>query len=89
MTAGEHRLKEFTEQEQALDVEAVFVHENYQGGKMKFDAGLIKLKNKVVFNENVSAVCAPESNDLFVHKKVAASGWGTLAPGGEFKCNKL
>lgn len=80
MTAGEHKLKEFNAQEQVLDVEAVFVHENFQAGK-ELDAGLIKLKNKVFFNENVSAVCAPESSDLYVHKKVATSGWGTFAPG--------
>lgn len=81
VTAGEHKLKEFNAQEQVLDVEAVFVHENFQAGK-ELDAGLIKLKNKVFFNENVSAVCAPESSDLYVHKKVATSGWGTFAPGG-------
>jgi len=65
-----------------LDVQAIFMHENYNTRTLQNDIALIKVTAPISFNENIQPVCAPDPMDLHVYQKTVCSGWGTLTSGG-------
>lgn len=69
VTVDEHSTEMVTDQKNNFDVEALFAHEKFPSPNIAFDIGLIKVTKKISFDEKVSVICAPESKDLYVHKK--------------------
>jgi secreted trypsin-like serine protease len=67
---------------QYLDVDSIFVHENYNSNTMENDISVVKLATAIQFNENVTAACAPDPADLYEYRKCQCSGWGTVNSGG-------
>jgi len=84
VSAGEHTRSEASDVRQIIFVSQVIVHENYQPVGYNNDIALLKLASPAVFNENVTAVCAPPGEDTSVYydQECQIKGWGTLRSGG-------
>jgi secreted trypsin-like serine protease len=80
--AGEYQRSAPSTVRQYLEVDSIYVHENYNPSTMQNDVSVIKLKTPVKFNENVAAVCAPDPDDQYTYRKSQCSGWGTIRSGG-------
>ena len=83
IVAGEHDRSANSNVRQTIDVAAYFEHPDYQGAIYNNDISLIKLATPVSFNENVTAICQPQTNDVtfYYGKESQISGWGTLRSG--------
>ncbi|RWS14400.1 clotting factor B-like protein [Dinothrombium tinctorium] len=67
-------------------VSKIIPHENYRPWRHYHDIALIKLAEKVTFDDNVSAVCLPtlEMDKInYDDQSVMLMGWGTTSYGGE------
>jgi secreted trypsin-like serine protease len=82
MVVGEYQRTAASTVRQYLDVSTIIVHENYNSATSENDISLVKLVDPVKFNENVTAVCAPDPDDQYVYRKSQCSGWGTINSGG-------
>jgi len=67
---------------QTLNVEAIFMHPDYNSRTLVNDVALVKLATAITFTPDLQPVCGPEPTDQYVYKKSVCSGWGTLSSGG-------
>ncbi|XP_050076061.1 collagenase-like [Anopheles maculipalpis] len=65
-----------------LESTEFFKHEKYNPLFVANDVALVKLPQKVEFNENVQPVRLPTGNDDFAGESVVVSGWGLTENGG-------
>ncbi|XP_035906192.1 collagenase-like [Anopheles stephensi] len=65
-----------------LESTEFFKHEKYNPLFVANDVALVKLPQKVEFNENVQPVRLPTGNDDFAGESVVVSGWGLMETGG-------
>jgi len=81
VTIGElHRgLNEGTEQN--IPVEKIFAHENFDQQSLANDIALMKLKQPILFDANVSPICLPDF-DFDVGTTCYVTGWGLSGPLG-------
>lgn len=56
--------------------EKLIVHELYTPTKLANDVGLVKLKEKIVFDPKVQPIRLPTSDNLEGTYPAVASGWG-------------
>ncbi|KAK9505027.1 hypothetical protein O3M35_009178 [Rhynocoris fuscipes] len=82
---GEHDLS--TEKEtphtRIIDVERTFDHPKYDGKSNIFDISVLKLKEKIEFNDAVGPVCMPNfRNRNLMDEYVKVMGWGNLRTNG-------
>jgi trypsin len=83
VVVGEHAISDTTSTvRQTLDVEGIWVHENYNSGTVENDISLAKTSVPIALNVNVQPICAPDPANDYVHYKSQCSGWGTLISGG-------
>ncbi|XP_026570231.1 chymotrypsinogen A-like [Pseudonaja textilis] len=62
---------------QKLAVEKVFVHPNWDSGKLNNDIALIKLATPATFSDTVSPVCLTDATDSFQSGNLCVTtGWG-------------
>lgn len=59
------------------------VYRTCNGGSISMfnDIALIKVTPPIHFNDDVSPVCLPDTEDLYVHRQSIVSGWGQLESG--------
>jgi trypsin len=69
---------------QTLDVEAIYIHENYVDQVTEYynDISVVKLATAIQLSENVWPICAPDPDNDYAYQKSQCSGWGTLYSGG-------
>jgi len=84
ISAGEHTRSAASAVRQIVNVQQIIVHENYQPGPTNNDIALLKLASSVNFNEDVTAVCSPQTTDpsFYYDSECQIKGWGTLRSGG-------
>jgi len=66
----------------SMDVERIFMHEQYNSRTLVNDIALVKLSTPIPFSADIQPICAPEPTDQYVYRKTVCSGWGTLSSGG-------
>ncbi|XP_011502336.1 PREDICTED: trypsin-1-like [Ceratosolen solmsi marchali] len=69
------------EHTQTIDVENFIIHEDYAGGIAPNDIALLKLKNRIIYNERVSPIDFPVQSNVSIETAVLI-GWGSA-------CNKF
>jgi secreted trypsin-like serine protease len=82
VVVGEHSRSSSSVVRQTKDVASIFSHTGYNSNTMQNDISLIKVSTPIYFNQDVQAVCAPDSANLYEYRKCQCSGWGTLSSGG-------
>ncbi|XP_053674803.1 collagenase-like [Anopheles nili] len=63
--------------------ENFFAHEKYNPLFVVNDVALVKLPEKVQFNDRVKPVALPSGNSDYTERPVVVSGWGLMKTGGE------
>nr|QHB21579.1 venom S1 protease 4 [Platymeris rhadamanthus] len=85
VVVGEHDVttdKE-TPHTKIIEVERVMDHPKYNDKSNEFDIAVIKLKEKIVFNDAVGPVCLPNYRNKNLHDEyVKVMGWGHLRTNG-------
>ncbi|CAD5125956.1 DgyrCDS14139 [Dimorphilus gyrociliatus] len=82
VVAGEHYRSSPNAAVQVIPVLQIINHEFYEDPlEDSNDISLLRLANKIVFNENVRPACSPREVD-YVDNTVTVSGWGTTFSGG-------
>lgn len=71
------------------ETEKLIANENYNPYRLAHDVGLIKLKEKIIFNDKVQPIELPTSDNLDETFPAIASGWGRLAVRKTLECNFL
>nr|BAC29606.1 unnamed protein product [Mus musculus] len=65
-------------------VQEIIIHEDYVKGEHHDDVAVIKLTEKVSFNNDVHRVCLPESTQIFPPGEgVVVTGWGSFSYNGK------
>ncbi|XP_021019413.1 transmembrane protease serine 11B-like protein [Mus caroli] len=65
-------------------VQEIIIHEDYVKGEHHDDVAVIKLTEKVSFNNDVHRVCLPEPNQIFPPGEgVVVTGWGSFSYNGK------
>jgi len=67
--------------EQNIPVEKIFAHENFDQQSLANDIALMKLKQPILFDANVSPICLPDF-DFDVGTTCYVTGWGLSGPLG-------
>jgi len=79
--AGEHNLAMTEGSEQSINVEAAFVHPQYDGQTTVNDIALIKLAKELTFDDYTQPACLPkfadEDADYAEGEWLTISGWGS------------
>ena len=71
---------EMDEMGTTITPQAVFVHPDFDSTNKVNDIGLIKLSEKVIFNDYVKPICLPDSNfTVRIDDEVEIAGWGRIA----------
>lgn len=81
IVAGEHDLGRDEGPEQRIDVAEIISHENFDYDIIANDVCLLRLKEPLVFNDEVQPVKLPEQDQAFESGDAIVSGWGTLHAG--------
>jgi len=76
MIAGKHEKNSNGNYGQSVDVEKIWIHEQYNSAKIDNDVALIKLKTPVTLGERVSLACMP-TKDVTEGKNCFVTGWGS------------
>ena len=67
-------------------MEKKIIHPLYDSSEFYYDVGLLKLKEELVYNQRIAAVCLPDSpsNTIDTYQGHAATltGWGATELGG-------
>lgn len=67
-----------------VHMEAAFIHPEYDRSNTNNDFILIKLKEKLQFNDNIQAIRLPEASDTFENGRMClVTGWGYTGHRGE------
>lgn len=82
VTVGFKDLRQASRSDQ-LEVSKVIVHESYSDRELRNDIALVKLKNKITFNDNVGPVCVASGPKDFGGMSGYVTGYGTLNSGGQ------
>ena len=80
---GDHHLLKEERSQRQIQLEKIFVHQDYADRLFKNDIALVKLKKEVKLSKFVRTVCLPrkEEGDLAIPKKYGiATGWGVTKP---------
>jgi len=84
---GAHQLSAPDKSSRVMKVSKVILHEKFNATQIPFyvvnDIGLLKLSDKIEFNEDVQPICAPDSEDTYAWKKSVTSGFGITAALGQ------
>ncbi|XP_056621414.1 transmembrane protease serine 3 [Triplophysa dalaica] len=68
----------------AVAVEKIIFHANYKRNGLGYDIALIKLKQLLTFNDQLSPICLPTHGETFETGQMCLiSGWGATTDGGE------
>jgi len=78
VVVGEHDINVTSDVRKSHEVEKFEVHEEFYNPTLNNDIALIKVTPIIDFSDNVSPVCLPKTNDLYVHQKSLVAGWGRL-----------
>ncbi|XP_027022565.1 chymotrypsin-like elastase family member 2A isoform X2 [Tachysurus fulvidraco] len=81
---GKHSLNTANEKGSiAMDVERIFVHEQWDSQRIRNDIALIKLKSRVQISDSIMPACLPQ-NELVLPGGTPCyvTGWGRLWTGG-------
>ena len=79
MTVGDHHLVRIEKSQIDVEVMKIFVHQDYDDGKLTNDIALVKLDKEVELGPSVRTLCIPDKDkgDLAIVKKYGiATGWG-------------
>ena len=79
MTVGDHHLGRDEKSQIDVEVMKIFVHQDYDDGKITNDIALVKLDKEVELGPFVRTLCIPDKDkgDLAIVKKYGiATGWG-------------
>lgn len=79
VTVGDHHLGRDEKSQIDVEVMKIFVHQDYDDGKITNDIALVKLDKEVELGPFVRTLCIPEKDkgDLAIVKKYGiATGWG-------------
>ncbi|XP_076042129.1 brachyurin-like [Oratosquilla oratoria] len=79
VTLGAHNLQKYEPSQVTLTSYDFFEHENWVSFLLKNDIALVKLPQKVTFNEYIQPVCLPSKSDMsdtMEGETVTATGWG-------------
>ncbi|KXJ23498.1 Transmembrane protease serine 6 [Exaiptasia diaphana] len=79
-----HHLGRQESDEQAMEVEKIFLHPNYnekKNHKYDYDIALMKLKKSITYSDKVQPVCLP-TQSYPPGTNCYVTGWGDLTDGG-------
>nr|QHB21556.1 venom S1 protease 11 [Platymeris rhadamanthus] len=82
---GEHdtRTDKETPFTRIIDVEKTYEHSKYVDRKHQYDIAIMKLKDRIEYNDAVGPVCLPNfSNKKLLDEYVKVMGWGLLQTNG-------
>ncbi|XP_076042404.1 brachyurin-like isoform X2 [Oratosquilla oratoria] len=82
ITLGAHNLQAFEPSQVTMTSYNFFEHENWISFLLMNDIALVKLPQKVTFNEYIQPVCLPHRSDMsdtMAGSTVTASGWGKMS----------
>ena len=66
----------------AIDPQSIYVYPDYNSITLDNDIGLIKLSEKVIFNDYVKPICLPDPNfTVRMDDEVDIAGWGMTPTG--------
>ncbi|XP_020912661.1 transmembrane protease serine 3 [Exaiptasia diaphana] len=80
VTAGELNLEKQEGDEQVMEIAKIIRHSEFnKTGHTEYDIAVLKLKNKITFNDKVRPICLPTKR--FLDGKICwATGWGHAKP---------
>ncbi|CAL4132745.1 unnamed protein product, partial [Meganyctiphanes norvegica] len=84
IVVGEHNwaLTSDTAAMERLTIHRIHVHPEYNPMKLNNDIALIELSSPLTFSREVSAVCAPQQNEIYDNVNTIVAGWGFTTEGG-------
>nr|XP_018903702.1 PREDICTED: uncharacterized protein LOC109034806 [Bemisia tabaci] len=88
---GDHDTEIKEDGEQDLEVDEIYLHENFNAGKkLNNDIALVKVKNPLKFNKYVQPICLPNSSLKYnPGLNCTISGWGSVGNPGSGYVRKL